>query len=441
MRSDFVLKAGMKQPIPSRSKISALIFIMNHLTGKNRDPYLQNGAEYKKHLLVRKTAFTVLILAVYILGRRIPLPGIDITAYTDANIGLENTLLSAAGGDLAQYSIFALSVTPYIWGSMTMQILGAFWNSDKRVRFSHKRLMRIMNLAALAFAVALAISRANKLQLAETGMPDFQVRCIDCFLLVMGAELVIFMCSQNRKYGIGGQTMIILVNMIENLKRILTSNTADALLLPLITGMAAVIIELFMENRELHIPVLRISIHNIYAKDNYLAIKYNPIGIMPVIFASIVFLVPQMLLEALLYFQPDYQLWLTLKERMVLTDPLGMAVYLVIIYLLTFIFTFIFLRPDELTEQFMKSGDCLENVRAGRETQRYIMVRLTALCILSATIMSAIIGGSSQLISASQGDAQLMSLPSTLMLLTSLLCTLSREWRAERTLDRYHGIL
>ena len=100
---------------------------------------------------------------------------------------------------------------------------------------------------------------------------------------------------KNQKYGVGGFAPIIIVNMTETLVGILVKSSLEALMIPLAISFVMVIIMIFMEMHEKRIPVQRVSVHNVHAEKNYMAIKYNPVGFMALMFGSAIFMIPQLI--------------------------------------------------------------------------------------------------------------------------------------------------
>ena len=107
---------------------------------------------------------------------------------------------------------------------------------------------------------------------------------------------------KNKKYGVGGFAPIIIINMTESLIGILMKSTFEALKIPLIISFVMVIIMMFMEMHEKRIPLQRVSVHNVHAEKNYMAIKYNPIGFMALMFGSAIFMIPQLIIAFIYYF-------------------------------------------------------------------------------------------------------------------------------------------
>ena len=141
---------------------------------------------------------------------------------------------------------------------------------------------------------------------------------------------------------------------------------------PLVLAAELVFIMLMMEGAEFRIPVQRISIHNIYADKNYMAIKSNPVGVMPVMFSTAFFMLPRLLVDLLCFISPQNGNLAWWRDNLVLTKPLGLMIYLAIIYLLTIGFAMLMINPKDTMEQFLKSGDSIVDLHAGRPTRRYI---------------------------------------------------------------------
>ena len=74
---------------------------------------------------------------------------------------------------------------------------------------------------------------------------------------------------------------------------------------------------------------------------------------------------------------------------MVLTKPLGVVTYLILLFVLTVFFSYIFVNPGDITEQFLKSGDSLLNIHAGKDTKRYLRRKVVEISLVSAVVMCA----------------------------------------------------
>ena len=196
-----------------------------------------------------------------------------------------------------------------------------------------------------------------------------------------------------------------------------------------------------LENSEKRIPLQRISIHNIYADKNYLAIKLNPIGVMPVMFSTAFFMLPQLLVNGLAWLFPGQETILWWQENLVLSKPLGVAVYIAVLYGLTIGFSRVFLNPSEITEQFLKSGDSLVGIHAGRDTKRYLSRNITRISLFSATALSLCLSVPMVMRLNGYMDESLTALPTSIMMLTGIWSNLYRETLAIRDMDAYEPFI
>ena len=116
---------------------------------------------------------------------------------------------------------------------------------------------------------------------------------------------------------------------------------------------------------------------------------------------------------------------------------LGIGVYIVVLYVITIIFSFVFISPKNLAESLQKSGDSITGLRAGKKTRRYIGVRVFIISVFSATFMSLFIGLPLILQLRGMVSKEVMSLPSIMIAMASINCNLYRELRAVKDFDGY----
>ena len=391
----------------------------------------------KEHVYFEKLLYTIMILLVYIVGKSLPLYGIDVSVYMSREIGAEDILLQTISGDLYQCSLFALGISPYMISSLLVQIISACRSEDSRKRISPKKKNKITLFATFSIAVVQAVLHVYDLQFSVAANMLKMAQLVAAIEMITGVIVIIWLSTRNKKYGIGGQTVLILVNIIDGIKATLQGYEIRELILPLGVAIAGMVIMLFMENTEKRIPLQRISIHNIYADKNYLAIKLNPIGVMPVMFTTAFFMLPQLILGGLIRFFPENDNILWWQANLALTKPLGMIVYILILYCLTIGFSVVFVNPKDITEQFLKSGDSFENIHAGRDTRRYLIGVIGRISVLSATVMSVCLGIPLYLQYSGRIDSSLVMLPSSVMMLTSIWCNLCRESDAVKNLEAY----
>lgn len=392
----------------------------------------------KEHLILYKVLFTIGILVAYFVGKSLPLHSVDVSAYAEQGISAEALLRQTISGDIYQCSLFALGVSPYMISSVLVQILSAFRGSEARSRVSPRKVNKLTLSLTFIFAALMAFVQVQELSFTVTeAYKLIAVKIIAGVEMVTGAMMIIWLASRNKKYGIGGQSALILINVLDGIFTTIKGHDFSELAIPLLVAFMAMAVMAILENTEKRIPVQRISIHNIYADKNYLAIKMNPIGVMPAMFSMAFFMIPQLVVSLLLLIVPNHPELLWLQENLALTKPVGIIVYIVILYLLTVGFSRVFVNPGELTDQFLKSGDSIQNVHAGKETKKYLSRTITGLALFSATMMSICLGFPLLLQLMGNLQGSFAALPTSVMMLTGIVCNLGREVFAIKHLGAY----
>jgi preprotein translocase subunit SecY len=158
---------------------------------------------------------------------------------------------------------------------------------------------------------------------------------------------------------------------------------------------------------------------------------------MPVMFSTAFFMLPVYVCQLLVGIFPENETCIWLNENMDTTHPLGLAVYIFVLYLITVIFSFIFISPKNLAENLQKSGDSITGLKAGKRTRRFISNRVFGIAIFSAFFMSTFLALPLWLNMKGLVDSSLMSLPSIMIALASINCNLYREFRAVHDYDAY----
>ena len=395
----------------------------------------------KDSILKYKLLYTALVLFIYLLGKNLPLYGIDLSAYANQTLDTATLLIQAISGDVYRRSVFALGISPYMMASILVQMVVAFRSADAKARISPKKKNYIMLELTLIFALFQAVLQVRNLSFAVTGQRLMLAQVVSVVEMIAGAMIILWLSEQNKKYGVGGQTALIFVNILEGIVAILTKGSMESLVIPLLISLIVIMLMVILENAEKRIPVQRISIHNIYADKNYLAIKLNPIGVMPVMFSTAFFMLPQLLVTGLEWLFPGQETIIWWQENLVLTKPLGVIVYIVILYALTIGFSRVFLNPTETTEQFLKSGDSLVGIHAGRDTKRYLSRNITRISLFSATALSLCLSVPMVMQLNGYMDNSLSALPTSIMMLTGIWSNLYREVLSIRDMDAYEPFI
>lgn len=387
----------------------------------------------KTHLVRNRCFFSIIIIAIYFICHRIPLNGIDMNAYDNLGLDLGAVLSLAVNGSNKQCYVMSLGISPYITASLVISILFAMRSKEARARTSPKA----MNywITALTVIVTLVQSVFYSLNLEYVDRNVMSMLLV-IFELMAGASIAQYLLMKNKKYGVGGFAPIIMVNMTETLVGTLMKSSIDALRIPLGISLVMVVIMIFMEMHEKKIPLQRVSVHNVHADKNYLAIKYNPVGFMALMFGSAIFMIPQLIIAFIHYFHKS-DIINFLYNNFNLSTVFGMSVYIIMMFLFTILLSLLFVNPKDLSDDLLQSGDCIVNVPAGKPTRRYIRKWVLILSCLSGGIMCACLALCMYLQYKGIVDASVAMLPTTFMMLSGFICSIYLEIRAYRDFDSY----
>lgn len=391
--------------------------------------------ESKESVLKYKLAYSGIILFVYLIGKNIPLYALDFSAYRENYFNVEELLLQSISGDAFRSSVFALGIFPSMISGFIVQIFMAIRGLFTKSGISPGKSRRMTVAVTLGIASFQAFTQVREIKFMASAQELPLVQAIAAAEMVTGAVLIMWMSDRNSRFGVSGRMVFITVNILERITGILFRQTLDRLAVPLMISAVMMFIMLIMENTEKRIPVQRISIHNIYADKNYMAIKLNPAGIMPMMFAAAVFMLPKLIVSLLISFYPHHQGILWWQENLSLTKPFGILIYIVCEYLLTILFAMLMLNPKDISERFLKSGDSIVDLHAGRDTRRYLRGVVWRLSLIGATVMGGCIV-TPMLLQAYGGlDSTLAALPTSMMMLIGFSCNMYRECVTYRNYD------
>lgn len=395
----------------------------------------------KSTLLEDKLLYTYVIVLAYMIGRSIPLYGVDVSNLVVREMDAQTILTQTVSGDLNQCSILALGIVPYMTASILVSMIAACRSSESKTRTSSITMNRITVLLMFVFASLLAASRLNALPFTATGYDLIMQKVISSVQMVTGAFVIMWMARRNKKYGIGGQTILIYVNVLDSIRMNLSKQTFDEAWPVMAVALLGVLIITFMDNTEKRIPVQRISIHNIYSDKNYYAIKLLPVGIMPIMFATSFYTLVSLIVSLLLKVFPQNTNLLWFQSNNELSKPLGIIVYLFVLVFLTVVFALLFINPSDAAEQFMKNGDSIVNLHSGTETKWYLIRSLMGISLISAAVMCVCVGTPMMLQLLGKYDNSLVMLPTSVMMLTGIWTNIQQEIDSVKNLDSYEKFI
>lgn len=368
-----------------------------------------------EYIVWKKLLYTFSVVFLYLVGRKIPLYGVDTSAYLNVGQNVDSILTQMIAGDAQRNSVFALGVSPFVTASIVMQIYSNYRKKSDKGSVALSLNNRLTILLTILIALIQAVWHLKELIFRVEGSA-YELACMIVPLeMVTGVMIILWLSAQNKRYGIGGRTAIIYVNILDGMLLTFRQKEIKELWLPLLIGLIVILVMGMMENAQMRFLLQRISIHSMYAKKDYLAIKLNPVGVMPIMYASALFsLLP--------------------LER---TTPVGFMVYLGIICILTIGLSGIFLNLDEVAEELQKGGDGIMEIRAGKDTRKYLSIKLRLISCFSAAILCLCIGIPLLLQMAGIVDASLAMFPVSVMMMTGMWMTMNEERKALDCMEKY----
>ena len=205
--------------------------------------------ETKRSVVGEKLLYTVGIALIYLIGRKLPLYGVDYSVYVDRTIDAQVIFQQAINGDLTQTSIFSLGFSPYIAASMLKQFLFAGQRNKKKAKTSPRKANDVMLFCMMLIAMIQVVLRVHGLAYQADGQELIWTKMICAVEMIVGMLILVWLSDRNQKYGIGGRSALIFVNIIDGLLVALgTVENSRELVVPLLISLVVLMIFLFMEN-------------------------------------------------------------------------------------------------------------------------------------------------------------------------------------------------
>ncbi|MCL6597456.1 preprotein translocase subunit SecY [Alicyclobacillus macrosporangiidus] len=365
-----------------------------------------------KHLR-KRILFTLMVIAVYRIGTYIPVPGINVQALMagQGSNALFDLLNMFSGGAFYRFSIFAMSVMPYITASIIVQLLQAgviprFEEWQKEGESGRRKLTQVTRYLTVAFGLIQAAGFTY--QFSRTGVlysNDWWSYALIVISLTAGDTLLMWFGEMITEKGVGnGISVLIFISIIARIGQLgqevyrnwfythpdeLFLNVIKVLLL--IAGIIllfAVIV--FVQQAERRIPVQyakRVVGRTVYSgQQTHIPLKVNAAGVIPVIFASSLLLLPYTVAT---YFTTHS--WAQVVLRFLSPNSLyyiGAEVVLIILF--TFFYTHVQINPQQLAEQLQKHAGYIPGVRPGLDTERYIIRVVNRITVFGSVFLGII---------------------------------------------------
>lgn len=359
---------------------------------------------FKVPELRRKVMFTLTMFVFFRLGAHIPVPGVNAQVIEQLfNSGsLFGMLDMFSGGALSKFSVFAMSITPYINASIILQLLKVViptleqWSKEGEEGF--KKTNRLTRQFTVVLCFVQAFGMAYGLRMAINN-PSILSMLLIALTLTAGSMLLMWIGEQMTAKGLGnGISLIIFAGIVSRLPDGLkvmfeylnagTVNLVNVILFAVI-ALAVIVFVVMITEGVRKVPIQyakRIVGHKFYGgSSSYLPFKINAANVIPVIFASSVLMFPSTIaqfvpLQSVKTFA-DYFRW---------GSPLQTTLYVILIIFFTYFYTAVMLNIKDLSENLGKNGGFVPGIRPGKPTTDYLDDVMSKITLAGAIFLAII---------------------------------------------------
>ena len=363
---------------------------------------------FKIEELRKRIVYTCLLILVYRLGCFVVIPGIDATLLASSSLaetsqkGLVGLLNMFSGGAFGNASIFALGVMPYISASIVIQLLGVFVPYFRKLQMEGESGRKKMNqmtrwltiliicIQGPAYMAALhsQIPGAAFVAVNKLGWSNFMFNLVSTIILMAGSMFVMWLGERITDRGIGnGISLIIMIGIVARLPFALAAEIGEKLSAtnggPLLLVVEAVVwffvviaaIALVQAVRKVPVQYAKRVVGNRQygGVRQYIPLKINAAGVMPIIFA-----------QALMLFPLIFSRWdATRGLAATLGNYTGFwynFIFFLLVVIFTYFYTAVTVNPTMMAEDMKRNGGFIPGVKPGKKTVEYldtIMSRVT----------------------------------------------------------------
>ncbi|ACR80563.1 preprotein translocase subunit SecY [Kosmotoga olearia] len=348
--------------------------------------------------------FTLFALAIFRLGIYIPIPGININAWASYFSGLSEGAAGGfigffdvfTGGALKNFSLFALSVTPYINASIMLQLLASVVPSLKEMlkegeegRKKYARLTRRLTVflgSLQAFLLTLALSN-NQGLIATPNRAIFVL--LGTVSLLGGTMFLLWLGERITEKGIGnGISVLIFAGIVARYPQYIAQAAVSLTPLQWIVLIAiavlTVVAVIYVQMGERRIEIQyarRVSGRRVFGGvSTHIPIKVNQGGVIPIIFAAAIMTLPQMISSVL----PEGNL---LGRLFAYSSPLYLTLYGLLVFFFTYFYSTLVFDVKDVSNNIKNYGGYIPGIRPGYPTERYISRVLTRVTFMGAIFL------------------------------------------------------
>lgn len=354
--------------------------------------------------LLKRIGFTLVALAIFIIGTTIQVPG---TESITKNLGFLELVNTMGGGALQNFSIFALGVMPYITATIVMQLLGElipyFQELNKQGHVGRQKINTYSRYMGILFAFIQGYAFSFMFLGRTASATEYLYISV---VLTAGTAFLLWLGDQITRKGIGnGLSLIIMAGIIATLPQmfidafqglVIFDGTTQEIALGIVKFILFAIIYfaiivgvIFVQMAERKVPIQYANKSTSYGQSaaSYVPIKVNTAGVVPVIFASSLMAIPGII--ASLINNESFSLFVS--NYLTYTTPVGFIIYVIFIFLFGFVYTYMVFKPEDFAKNLQESGGYIPGIRPGNETKTYLSKVLTRITCLGSVFLAIIV--------------------------------------------------
>jgi preprotein translocase subunit SecY len=428
--------------------------------------------------LLRKLAFTLGLLCIYRIGFHVPLPGVNLTQVeawiaqqSHGAFGQVISYYSILTGGGVQFTLFSMGIMPYISASIIFQLLATVVPSLEKLQkegpAGHKKIQEYTRYATVGLAAIQAVFWVRLIRDHDLIYPQYNTMFFyvaGLLGLTAGTIFLMWLGEQIDEYGIGnGISLLIMAGIVArlpvaihqlgtNMEWSLTSSGGGRLgplhLLFLTASFVLVVAgAILITQGQRRIPIQQAKQmrgRRVYGgQRQYLPLRVNHGGVMPIIFAQSLMMFPSMIFNVMKSWWPGSGLVANLAEEFARTGYVYTIVYIAMIFFFAYFWTTVQFRPKEMSDQLRDYGSFIPGLRPGRRTAEYLERVMERITYCGAAFLS-VIAVLPQLVNESAGipySASAYLGGTGLLIMVSVTLDLVQRIEANLVMRNYGGFL
>ena len=406
----------------------------------------------------RKLLITALILVVYRLTAHIPAAGIDTTSLKALFAGspLLSLLDVFSGGTLANFSILALGLGPYINASIILQLLTfaipKLEELSKEGEYGQEKISQYTRFLTVPLATLQAFAMYTLLT-GQGVIPKLPPTALVSLVITMtaGTVFAVWMGELITEYGISnGVSFLIFAGIVARLPITLgqsmqVASGQDFIKVGVFLILTVIIVGLvvFMNEATRRIPInYARRVRERTLSSSYLPLRLNQAGVIPIIFAVSLVLLPS-LLSQMLSNIPNAKIAQAATNLVQAFDPqsfLYNLVYFLLVVGFTYFYTAIVFNPEKISENLQKNGGFISGRRPGAQTTKYLSFVLNRITLVGAVFLG-LIAILPSFFQSFVGVSNLAIGGTGILIVVSVVLEFTREIEAQLVMRKYEGFL